>query len=118
MKLKTYLRLPLLLNATSSQVVIRRYIRSRLHARGTINGVNCLWVIDTGADVSIVRADLLKGLPFTSSATALRTTTGRTAPVLGKVVADLDVEGYLNSSHEFLVADIEDEGILGMDFKC
>lgn len=95
--------------------VIRGLRRSGLYAKGTVNGTPCLWVIDTGAEVTVVRPGLLNNFPIASSSSNLRTATGDTTPVVGSSV-EVVIAGCLTAVHEVLIAEIEDDGILGMDF--
>lgn len=106
-----------------TQFVVRSLRQSGLYAHGSINGTGCLWVIDTGAEVTVVRSNLLDpSANMISPASSLRTATGETTPVLGRSFVSVDVAGYIRSPHEVFVADIEDDGILGIDFlsahKC
>ena len=72
--------------------------------------------LDTGAVKSIVRPDIIRSTTVDNTTTyILRTATGEVVPSLG--VAKLDIwigNGVLQ--HDFIVANIADECILGMDF--
>ena len=75
-------------------------------------------VVDTGANITIVRPDVLtKQLRNNVQATTsvLKTVTGETATVHGKLQLKVKIGGA-EVSHEALVADISDKFILGLDF--
>lgn len=95
---------------------MRSLRRSGLYARGTVNGIACLWVIDTGAEVTVVRPGLLPDFPMTPSSSSLRTATGDTTSIVGRASVEVVVSGCLRTEHDVLIAGIEDDGILGMDF--
>ena len=85
-----------------------------LTVMGHIEGVPCPMVVDTGANISIVRPDVLsKQLRNSVQATTsvLKTATGETATVHGKL--QLKVKLVV---HVALLADISDKFILGLDF--
>lgn len=87
-----------------------------LYARGTVNEKECLWVVDTGSSVTVVRPDFSEPCVRTDLALSLRTATGETTPVLGEAAMQIAVTGLIDGSpHRIIVADIEDEGILGLD---
>lgn len=75
-------------------------------------------VVDTGANIMIVQLDVLtkqlhNGVQATSS--VLKTATGETATVHGKLQVKVKIGGA-EVSHEAPVADISDKFILGLDF--
>ena len=72
------------------------------------------FTVDTGATVSIVRPDLLSNCQPLISSCTVQTVTGSPVKVLGKVDARVRL-GFLEFSHQMLVADIVDEVILGTD---
>ena len=85
---------------------------------GCINGKTCDITIDTGSNISIVRADFLTEedkrhiQPVNS---CLQTVTGERAPIHGRGNLVLKI-GSLNMPHQMWVADIQDKCILGLDF--
>lgn len=103
-------------NPITSQFVVRGLRRTGLYAKGSVNGLHCLWVIDTGAEISVVRPDMISSLASIIPTASIRTATGVTTPVVGKMVVQVTVADCLHSPHEVLVANIEDQGILGVDF--
>ena len=85
---------------------------------GSLNGRGCDITIDTGSNISIVRADVLTdaGRRFIRPVkSCLRTVTGEKAPIHGKGDVQLGV-GTLTMTHQMWVADIQDECLLGLDF--
>ena len=75
-------------------------------------------VVDTGANITIVRPDVLtKQLRNNVQAMTgvLKTATGETATVHGKLQLKVNIGGA-EVSHEALVADISDKFLLGLDF--
>lgn len=86
-----------------------------LSLSGRINGEWRVITIDTGAMKSILRPDIANVRLFGSSNYVLRTATGEAVPVLGEVNRKVQL-GDLEFRHDFLVANITDECIIGMDF--
>ena len=89
-----------------------------LTVNGDIEGVICPMVVDTGANVTVVRPDVLSEqtlsrLQVTNN--VLKTATGETAEVRGKLRLGVKIGGT-QVSHEVLVANISDTFILGIDF--
>ena len=85
---------------------------------GHIEGVPCPVVVDSGANITIVRPDVLtkqlrNSVPATTS--VLKTATGETATVHGKIILKVKIGGA-EVSHVAPVADISDKFILGLDF--
>ena len=96
---------------------------SRLHRShndlwldGMVESEECTITIDTGATKLILRPDLVPNLKHNSfKKYILRTATGGTAPVYGEVFRTVQL-GDLVFEGSFLVADITDECIIGVDF--
>ena len=89
-----------------------------LTVMGHIEGEPCPMVVDTGANITIVRPDVLtKQLRNSVQATTsvLKTATGETATVHGKLQLKVKIGGA-EVSHVALVADISDKFILILDF--
>lgn len=92
-----------------------------LYALTYINGVPVKMLVDTGASVTILKKELFEKLPLTSKETlqpvnlSLVTATGETSAFLGKIHLDIDMGRY-TFTHEVLIADIQNDGILGVDF--
>ena len=75
-------------------------------------------VVDTGANVTVVRPDVLSKSTLSrlqGTMSLLKTTTGDTANVAGKLWLRIKIGGT-EVSHETLVADISDKFTLGLDF--
>ena len=93
----------------------------------TIQNLPVTFLIDTGSNITILSRNLMERLPpdVTSSVqptkTKMLTVTGEVTSFLGKTEKELSI-GKQKIKHTLLVADIENEGILGMDFlkahKC
>ncbi|UYV63913.1 K02A2.6-like [Cordylochernes scorpioides] len=80
-----------------------------------VNSKKIKATVDTGAMVSLIRKDALRTAPRPlHRKMMLRTVTGITAPIEGELDVDIRL-GETRFDHRVLVADIEDEFILGMD---
>ena len=87
-----------------------------LYVYGLLDAKECMFTIDTGASLSIVRPDAIqKKRKPTEKKVVLETATGHTAPILGVVDAQIQI-GFHVFDQQFLVADILDECILGLNF--
>ena len=85
------------------------------------------FLIDTGSNVTILSKEMLQKLPTETNTSVEPTTlkmltvTGEVTPFLGKIDLNLTI-GTQKLKHSVLIADIENDGILGMDFltahKC
>ena len=92
-----------------------------------IKNVHVTFLVDTGSNVTILSNDLIEKLPSDISSsvkptdTQMLTVTGEVTPFLGKTDLEFEI-GTQKLTHQFLIADIENDGILGMDFlkthKC
>jgi hypothetical protein len=83
---------------------------------GHIHGKHCRFTLDTGATRSIVRPDMIKKKLLQSRLNIiLRTATGEPASILGEVDLDITIDDTI-FRHRFLVAHIEDDCLIGMDF--
>ena len=90
-----------------------------LTVMGHFEGVPCPMVVDTGANITIVRPDVLtKQLRNSVQAmtSVLKTATGESATVHGKLQLKVKIGGA-EVSHVALVADISDKFILGLDLR-
>ncbi|MEW8547073.1 MAG: retropepsin-like aspartic protease, partial [Candidatus Thiodiazotropha sp.] len=87
----------------------------------TIKNLPVTFLIDTGSNVTILSKALLARLPSDISFsvqptnTKMLTVTGEVTPFLGKSEIEFEI-GTQNLKHKALIADIENDGILGMDF--
>ncbi|XP_067634859.1 uncharacterized protein [Eurosta solidaginis] len=88
---------------------------SSLTVRGNVDGKERVLTVDTGASHSLIRSELvnrrLKPLP----GARLRTVTGEYNQVQGEVICEVLI-GKVMVLHKFVVAEIVDEVILGVDF--
>lgn len=85
--------------------------------RGRVNGRTCVFRIDTGSDVSVLREDLLGPLksPTPVERYFLTYPTGETVPVKHRVVVGIEI-GKFSLDFPVIIAAIKDECILGADF--
>ncbi|GBM09108.1 hypothetical protein AVEN_5290-1 [Araneus ventricosus] len=72
-----------------------------LYLKGSICEIPCLFLVDTGTNITLLRADL--------------TATGEKAKIQGKLDASIEC-GSRKFQHRVYVADITDSCILGLDF--
>nr|CAD7260240.1 unnamed protein product [Timema shepardi] len=92
-----------------------------LLVEGILDGKACRMVVDTGANVTLVRPDFTELVHRkhrtgnTLQGCVIRTVTGDSAPVLAKAQMKFKL-GSLQVEHPVYVANIEDECILGLDF--
>ncbi|GFS76524.1 retrovirus-related Pol polyprotein from transposon 297 [Nephila pilipes] len=93
--------------------------KNGLYLEGTICGVPCLMLVDTGANVTLLRTVIAQKLNqqfiCTASNIFLKTATGEKAIIHGKLDASNEC-GSRRFQHEVYVTDITDPCILGLDF--
>ncbi|GBM66381.1 Retrovirus-related Pol polyprotein from transposon 412 [Araneus ventricosus] len=93
--------------------------RNGLYLEGFICGIPCLMLVDTGANVTLVRTDFAQKLKrnfiYTAPNISLKTATGEKAEIRGKLDAEIEC-GCRKFQHKIYVADIIDPCILGLDF--
>ncbi|GBM89895.1 Retrovirus-related Pol polyprotein from transposon 412 [Araneus ventricosus] len=93
--------------------------RNGLYLEGSICGIPGLMLVDTGANVTLVRTDLpqkLKGnFIYTAPNISLNTATGEKAEIHGKLYAAIEC-GSRKFQHKIYVANITDPCIFGLDF--
>ncbi|GFX88073.1 retrovirus-related Pol polyprotein from transposon 412 [Trichonephila clavipes] len=86
---------------------------------GHVNELPCNMIIDTGANVSIIRNDLAQKLKekliWTPPRVVLQTVTGKKIDIHGKLKVKIQF-GDTTYQHAVYVADIADPFILGLDF--
>uniref|UniRef100_A0A1A9Z2G5 Peptidase A2 domain-containing protein n=1 Tax=Glossina pallidipes TaxID=7398 RepID=A0A1A9Z2G5_GLOPL len=88
---------------------------SSLTIDGMIHGCNYIITLDTGASHSIINSTIVKEKFEPLVGACFRTATGEEAAIKGKIMRNIWVSN-VSMKHEFLVADIMDGVILGMDF--
>lgn len=100
----------------SPEILISRIAResNSLTIGGKINGNQVMITLDTGASHSIIRSDLVENVEYLAGI-SLRTATGENLSIKGKTTARTEV-GTMEIDHLFVVADITDEVIIGLDF--
>ncbi|GBO01473.1 hypothetical protein AVEN_222616-1, partial [Araneus ventricosus] len=85
--------------------------RNGLYLEGSICGIPCLMLVDTGANVTLVRTDLAQKLKgnfiYTAPNISLKTATGEKAEIHGKLDAAIEC-GSRKFQHKIYVADITD----------
>ncbi|GBO22348.1 Retrovirus-related Pol polyprotein from transposon 412 [Araneus ventricosus] len=90
-----------------------------LYLGGSICGIQCLMLVDTGANVTLLRTDLAQKvkekLIYTAPNISLKTATGEITEIRGKMDSSIGC-GSRKFHHIFYVADITDSCILGLDF--
>ncbi|UYV73056.1 hypothetical protein LAZ67_10001690 [Cordylochernes scorpioides] len=101
------------------QVSSLRNTENGLVLRGFINGRSCDMVIDTGANVTLVRTDVFQKLypkpaEVRMKPISLQTATGELAKVDHCVLLSIQI-GNKIFQHKSYIADIMDECIIGMD---
>ena len=97
-------------------VVGRTCVGDFCHVPGTVEGVPCTALVDTGSTVTLVRPDVVPGWTQLEPTTVqLRTVTGGLAPMKGRGEMTLTVGGEA-VRHPVWVASVQDPCILGLDF--
>ncbi|GBN40028.1 Retrovirus-related Pol polyprotein from transposon 297 [Araneus ventricosus] len=93
--------------------------RNGLYLEGSICSIPCLMLVDTGANVTLVRTDLAQKMKenfiYTAPNISLKTATGEKAEIRGKLDAAIEC-GCRKLQHKIYVADITYPCILGLDF--
>ncbi|GBN56664.1 Retrovirus-related Pol polyprotein from transposon 297, partial [Araneus ventricosus] len=114
-------RLPFLNNAPEEGLKVSAFCggRNGLYLEGSICGISCLMLVDTGANVTLARTDLAQKLKenfiYTAPNISLKTATGEKTEIHGKLDAAIEC-GSRKFQHRIYVADITDPCILGLDF--
>ncbi|XP_067645518.1 uncharacterized protein [Eurosta solidaginis] len=88
---------------------------SSLTVRGNGDGNKRILTVDTGASHSLIRSDLVNRTVKPLPGAKLRTVTGEYNQVQGEVICEVLI-GKVMVLHKFVVAEIVDEVILGVDF--
>ncbi|GBL89656.1 hypothetical protein AVEN_104613-1 [Araneus ventricosus] len=90
-----------------------------LYLKGSICDIPCLFLVDTGTNITLLRADLAHEVKerhiYTAPNLTLKTATGEKAKIQGKLDASIEC-GSRKFQHRVYVADITDSCILGLDF--
>ncbi|XP_055878248.1 uncharacterized protein LOC129924905 [Biomphalaria glabrata] len=87
-----------------------------LKVQGKIGHGCCAFLLDTGASRSIIRPDYIGDQEITeANSYTLKTASGELIPVLGQVKLNFEIQTQ-PFCHEFLIANVTDECILGLDF--
>ncbi|XP_067634550.1 myosin-1-like [Eurosta solidaginis] len=87
---------------------------SSLTVRGNVDGKERVLTVDTGASHSLIRSDLVNRRVKSLPGAKLRTVTGEYNQVQGEVICEVLI-GKVMVLHKFVVAEIVDEVILGVD---
>ncbi|GBM32909.1 Retrovirus-related Pol polyprotein from transposon 412 [Araneus ventricosus] len=94
-------------------------VRNGLYVEGSICGIPCLMLVDTDANVTLLRTDLAQKLKdnfiYTATNIYLKAATGEKAEIHGKLDAAIEC-GSRKFQHRIYVVDITDPCILGLDF--
>ncbi|KAJ8951545.1 hypothetical protein NQ318_020418 [Aromia moschata] len=105
---------------TCNEAEIRRVVEGMLEKRqircwNCVNGKERLLLLDTGATRTIIRPDIVgTAARITPTSWRLRTATGDPATIRGETNITIII-GNVSFEHRALVAEVEDELILGMD---
>ncbi|GBN30039.1 hypothetical protein AVEN_175414-1 [Araneus ventricosus] len=90
-----------------------------LYLEGSICDIPCLFLVDTGTNITLLRADLARKLKerliYTAPNLTLKTATAEKAKIQGKLDASIEC-GSRKFQHRVYVADNTDSCILGLDF--
>ncbi|GBM27383.1 hypothetical protein AVEN_250417-1 [Araneus ventricosus] len=90
-----------------------------LYLKGSICDIPCLFLVDTGTNITLLRADLAhkvkERLIYAAPNLTLKTATGEKAKIQGKLDASIEC-GSRKFQHRVYIADITDSCILGLDF--
>ncbi|GBO07923.1 hypothetical protein AVEN_251878-1 [Araneus ventricosus] len=90
-----------------------------LYLKGSICDIPCLFLVDTGTNITLLRADLAhkvkERLIYTAPNLTIKTATGEKAKIQGKLDASIEC-GSRKFQHRVYAADITDSCILGLDF--
>ncbi|GBM63806.1 hypothetical protein AVEN_262695-1 [Araneus ventricosus] len=111
-------RLPFLNKAREEGLKVSALCGGRigLYVEGSICGIPCLMLADTGANVTLVRINLTQKLKenfiYTAPNISLKTSTGEKAEKHGKLDAEIECESR-KFQHRIYVVDITDPCILG-----
>ena len=85
--------------------------------KAKVNGLNANMLVDRGATVAIIKMFESMASPVMTEMTReIITASGSKLNVLGKTIIDIDINGYV-CSNVVIVADINVDGILGLDFQ-
>lgn len=100
-----------------SYVASLHHQANSIYVDGTIDSIPLKMLLDTGATKTIIRPDLVKKMGKSNlfpTKWRLRTATGEQATASGEIDLNITV-GNTSIKHRVLVAEVEDEFILGMD---
>jgi predicted aspartyl protease len=87
--------------------------------KAKVNGLNANMLVDTGTTVTLVSVKLFESMTspvLTEMKREIVTASGSKINVLGKTIIDIDINGNV-CSNVAIVADINVDGILGLDSK-
>ena len=83
--------------------------------QGAVDGRPCWMVVDTGAEATFVRKDMLEGRALPMTSTQLCGATGDCLSLQGPVEVSIDV-GRVKEDLPVYAGRVEDECLLGMDY--
>uniref|UniRef100_A0A0A9XT48 Transposon Ty3-I Gag-Pol polyprotein n=1 Tax=Lygus hesperus TaxID=30085 RepID=A0A0A9XT48_LYGHE len=87
--------------------------------QGRLNGVDCDFIVDTGARRTIMSLAIIKKCGINTKATGsvfIRSISGEKLPVEGEALVSIDVGDGCSRAQEVLVAQIPEYCVLGLDF--
>ena len=103
-----------MLKTKINTVQTSRAQRNSYHVEGIVNGVKTSFLIDTGAEVSLMSATV-PGLEVRESTVAPVSITNQPITIRGETDVNLSL-GVLATNWKFLVVDNLNESVLGADF--
>ena len=83
---------------------------------GALNGRNTSFVLDSGANRTLIRASLLTGVPLPQIPGGLSDVTGRRSPLYGPTEVSLEIGGVSIRQTVYAADHLSDDVILGLDF--
>ena len=84
--------------------------------KGTLNGKQRRFVLDSGANHSLVRSGLVSTLSLAEIPGGLLDVTGRRSTLYGPTMVSLEIEGVTLQQNVYVAPDMCDDVILGLDF--
>ena len=87
-----------------------------VYVSGRVNDSPCPLVVDTGSNRTVLRADVLSNQNLPQVPGGLCDVTGRHTPLFGPVEVSLAIGGYASRHTVYVSSELEERGILGLDY--